>query len=208
MLLRPPQTHRLATHLCRGIPVCIELAVRTVDAATGEDHCGRSRRRPARRRLIAHFMLAYQHRRFSRDVVNCRPLHILLLNNLRPTSVYLPVPITPGLMSFNILPLPDGLLAGLRRTVAIATGASAMVPPPLSAEVAFATYARSTSAGMRVEELKTLLGDLGLLRVSTDGRGPSCPGTAKAFRACCSDPALRQISAGKLALAPSRNKAC
>lgn len=46
-----------------------------------------------------------------------------------------------------------------------------MVPPPPSAEAAFATYTRNTTAGMRVEELKTLLGDLGLLQVGVAGFG-------------------------------------
>ncbi|KAL4440442.1 hypothetical protein ABPG75_003443 [Micractinium tetrahymenae] len=46
----------------------------------------------------------------------------------------------------------------------LSAGAPAMAPPPPSAEAAYASYARNTSAGMRVEELKTLLSDLGLLQ--------------------------------------------
>ena len=55
-----------------------------------------------------------------------------------------------------------------------------MVPPPASAEAAFATYTRNTTAGMRAEELKMLLGDLGLLQVGAAG----CTGMDGAEHLC------------------------
>ncbi len=44
-----------------------------------------------------------------------------------------------------------------------------MLPPQLSADAAFAKYARNMSAGMRIEELKMMLTDLGLLQVGETG---------------------------------------